>query len=430
MGSWTTYSFNEIIEDISDGGTPSRSKQSYFDGTIPWIVIDDIQDYIYDTKEKLTESGLKACSSKLWPKGTIILSTGATIGEVGIAQVETATKQGICGIRVNESLIDNVFFMYYLKYIKNQLLSYAQGSTIKEIRPNVIRGFSIYAPKSIDEQHVIGEVLSKVDVSIKQTQKLIEKYNRIKVGLMHELLTKGIDEQGNIRSEETHKFKVEEGLKIPNDWNAESLPFFCDIQNGKAFSSNDYNSEEGIRLVKPGNLAPTGFTDWNNKHVAFLPKHFWGKNKDYQVFENELLMNLTAQSLEDEFLGRVCITSPGTRCLLNQRIARIKPKNINLDYLFWAFKSKFFRNYVDTMPSGTKVQHLYNSDLENAVIAAPKSLEEQKKIAKTLFDLNKLINELHSKVHKLQRQKKGLMQDLLTGEKRVTNLVLEDVGVR
>ncbi|PFK13278.1 hypothetical protein COJ17_09555 [Bacillus thuringiensis] len=358
----------------------------------------------------------------------LLLWDGSNAGEFFLSK-----KGALASTMVKIDIIDENFtkgYLYYsLKAFEASLKGKTSGSGIPHVDKEILNAHEVIK-FSKDEQQKIAGILSNIDNDIELTKRLITKHNRIKIGMMQDLLTKGIDEEGNIRSEKTHKFKIEKGIKIPNDWTAENLPFFCDFQNGKAFSSNDYNSEEGIRLVKPGNLAPTGFTDWNNKHVAFLPKHFWGKNKDYQVFENELLMNLTAQSLEDEFLGRVCITSSGTRCLLNQRIARIKPKNINQDYLFWAFKSKFFRNYVDTMPSGTKVQHLYNSDLENAVIAAPKSLEEQKKIAKTLFNLNKLINELHSKVHKLQRQKTGLMQDLLTGETRVTNLVLEDVGVR
>ncbi|MCD5425421.1 MAG: restriction endonuclease subunit S [Methanosarcinaceae archaeon] len=75
---WETKKLGDLIEKWSDGGTPSRNNSKYFNGYINWIVIDDIKRYIYNTKEKLTEEGLKKCSSELWNKETIILSTGAT----------------------------------------------------------------------------------------------------------------------------------------------------------------------------------------------------------------------------------------------------------------------------------------------------------------------------------------------------------------
>jgi type I restriction enzyme S subunit len=70
----------------------------------------------------------------------------------------------------------------------------------------------------LPEQRKIAQILETVDNAIEKTEKIIEKYKRIKQGLMQDLLTKGIDEKGNIRSEKTHKFKDSPLGRIPEEW--------------------------------------------------------------------------------------------------------------------------------------------------------------------------------------------------------------------
>jgi type I restriction enzyme S subunit len=134
---WESRRVGELIINIGDGGTPRRDNPSYFGGDIPWVVIQDIKPLITVTKNSLTKEGLDACSAKLWPKNAVILSTGATIGEVGIAGVPLATKQGITGMVCKEYVIPK--FLYYLLQQKKQYLqTLAQGSTIREVRPPIL----------------------------------------------------------------------------------------------------------------------------------------------------------------------------------------------------------------------------------------------------------------------------------------------------
>ncbi|MBS1511016.1 MAG: restriction endonuclease subunit S [Bacteroidetes bacterium] len=186
-GQWEEKCLDDVIEIIADGGTPATSNQSYFGGNINWIVIEDIKDKIHSTRQTLTELGLSRSSSKLWSPGTIILSTGATIGEVGITYVHAATKQGICGIVVRKNT-SNLFLKYWLQFNKSILLSKAQGSTIKEIRPPIILKLNISIP-DIHEQHEIANVLKVIDQEIEILQRQLSKYKLMKEGMMQNLLT-------------------------------------------------------------------------------------------------------------------------------------------------------------------------------------------------------------------------------------------------
>lgn len=312
-------------------------------------------------------------------------------------------------------------YLYYLLLNNLSFIdrNFFSGSGLKHLQKKDFRNWVLSFPDDTSEEETIVQFLSSLDHAIASTEQLISKYRRIKTGLLNDLLTRGIDEHGNLRSEKTHKYKVDNGVKVPIEWNVSKLPAFCSYQNGKAFPSKEYNNQ-GIRLVKAGNLAANGFVDWNNKHQYFINVKYWDESPEYQVFENELLMNLTAQSLEDEFLGRVCITPKGTNCLLNQRIARIVPKSgVDTIFLWWAFKSRLFRKYVDLQPSGTKVKHLYNNDLDNALLAIPSDINEQKRIADLLLKELNIISQLKGNVIKMRFLRTGLMQDLLSGKMRV-----------
>jgi len=214
LSGWQTKPLGALIKDIGDGGTPNTNKKEYFGGKIPWVVIKDIRNEISSSKTTLTPLGLDSCSAKLWPAGSVILSTGATIGEVGLAKVPVSTKQGIHGIVCSDQLSSS-FLYYKLQTLRDFLKANSQGSTIREVRATFLRTIPISFPTALPEQTKIAEILSTVDRAIEQTEALITKQQRIKTGLMQDLLTRGIDEHGNLRSEQTYEFKDSPLGRIP-----------------------------------------------------------------------------------------------------------------------------------------------------------------------------------------------------------------------
>ena len=165
----------DVIIDIKDGGTPPRKKKEsevYFGGDINWCVVNDIKPEIYETKEKLTELGLKNCSAVVWSVDSIIISLGATIGNVGIAKKPTATKQGLSGIVVDKNKILPLYLYYVLTSQKKEIQSLSAGTGIKEVRPSkLIERLYIPLP-SLKEQKTI---LEKIDFDKKKIDSYYEK---------------------------------------------------------------------------------------------------------------------------------------------------------------------------------------------------------------------------------------------------------------
>ena len=87
-------------------------------------------------------------------------------------------------------------------------------------------------------------------------------------------------------------------------------------------------------------------------------------------------MNLTAQSLKDEFLGRVNLSSSGERCLLNQRLARLTPFLLSTRFCFWLFKTPLVRGYIDELNTGSLIQHMFTSQVERFLLPLPPAAEQ------------------------------------------------------
>lgn len=181
---------------------------------------------------------------------------------------------------------------------------------------------------------------------------------------------------------------------LPEGWVWARWDGIGDSQNGRPFPSGEY-ADAGVPLLRPGNLHVSGRVVWTNDNSRFMPAHWAVEQADALVGNGELVINLTAQSLKDEFLGRICMTSEGERCLLNQRIARLTPTLIDPRFLLWLFKSPLVRSYIDELNTGSLIQHMFTSQIAKFVLPIP-PLGEQRAIAGVLDDV---VTRLESSLH-------------------------------
>lgn len=167
---------------------------------------------------------------------------------------------------------------------------------------------------------------------------------------------------------------------LDNDWPRFQWKEIGRSQNGRAFPSRDY-SNKGVCLLRPGNLAASGHVIWTEQNTRRMPAHYREQFPSYVVGPNELVMNLTAQSLKDEFLGRVCLTGPQEQCLLNQRLARLSPLDADVHYLLFVFKARPFRRFVDSLNKGSLIQHMFTSQLAEFEVPLPPRDEQRRIVA-------------------------------------------------
>ena len=198
---------------------------------------------------------------------------------------------------------------------------------------------------------------------------------------------------------------------LPDGWCWVSWGQVGFSQNGRAFPSKHYQGS-GTKLLRPGNLHVDGQVRWTEKNTRYMPDRYLETASALVVGPGELVINLTAQSLKDDFLGRVCITSRDELCLLNQRLARLTPIVVPPRFMLWVFKSAVFRQFVSELNTGSLIQHMFTRQLDEFLFPLP-PLPEQEAIAEIVDDRLSVIERLEADIDGKLKKARGLRQAIL-----------------
>lgn len=185
---WEKKHLGEVAK-VTGGGTPSTFVASYWNGTINWFTPTEVgmKKYLRDSQRKITKEGLINSSATILPAGTILLTTRAGIGDLGILTEPAATNQGFQSLIVNNDHF-NEFIYYLLSTKKNLLLQNASGSTFLEISPSKVKAIELNVP-CFREQKRVALILSDIDSEIAALQNKLDKVRQLKQGMMQQLLT-------------------------------------------------------------------------------------------------------------------------------------------------------------------------------------------------------------------------------------------------
>ena len=382
---------------ICSGGTPDTEVAEYWNGDIAWCTPSDITKldtkYIESTEVKITAKGLKESSATLLPPRSIVVCTRATIGSAAICNTEIATNQGFKNIIPNEKA--NPEWLYYIIiYSKPRLVRIGCGSTFLEVSKKDFSRFKIVVPP-LAEQRKIAEVLGVWDEAIEKQARQIEKLALRKRGLMQRLLT------ANLRLT---------GFSEP--WQKVKLGEICERVTRKNIEDN-----QNVMTIS----AQRGFvaqTDFFNKSVASETLESY-----YLVFKDEFCYN---KSYSNGYpMGAIKRLSEADKAVVTSLYIcfNVKPEtNTNIDYLSYYFDNGGLnRGLTKIANEGGRAHGLLNvtpKDFFGLSFEIP-SLKEQTAIAEVLIAADREIELAKEKLERLRRQKRGLMQQLLSGKKRV-----------
>jgi len=344
-----------------------------------------------------------SCSSpiKIAEKNDLLLSVRAPVGDVNISLSKSCIGRGLAAIRAKDNKINYFFLFYYLKYSKNLFDSLSMGSTFKAITKKEIEKFKVLLP-SIPEQEKIAEVLSTVDQAIEQVDESITRTERLKNGLMQELLTKGIGHS---------EFKETEIGRIPKEWKIVEMKDAVDINEEFRDPRRELSNKKFFYIDIDSIENETGII----KNLREIIGREAPSRARRQVRYNDVIMSTVRPYLKAFAIipklydGQICSTGFAVlRCK-----ERILP-----EFLLYILFSKSLVSQFNRAMVGAQYPALNSSHVKKLKIPLP-HLPEQKKIAEILATVDERINLLKEKKKKLGRVKKGLMNDLLTGRKRV-----------
>lgn len=159
----------------TSGGTPLKSKKEFYEnGTIPWLTSGEVnQGFIYESKQKITELGLKKSSAKMFPKNTVLVAMyGATAGKVGLLKFESSTNQAVCGILPSDNFLSDFLYMY-LKTQTDEMVRLSGGGAQPNISQTIIKKLRIPLPPLEIQKQLVAEAEKEEEIII-ANRRLIE----------------------------------------------------------------------------------------------------------------------------------------------------------------------------------------------------------------------------------------------------------------
>lgn len=368
----------------------------------------------------------------LLDRDVLINKDGANTGKVGLfrdpGEGPACINEHLFLLRGEASKITQEYLYYTLLSERGQTIirNRISGSAQPGLKSGFINNFPIDLPESTDEQEQIGGILGTLDRAIEQTEALIAKQQRIKTGLMQDLLTKGIDEHGNIRSETTHAFKDSPLGRIPVEWKVTPMstfqllgrPFIKTGPFGSSLNTKHW-VEDGVPVITIGSLGDGGFLKQELLYISELTAHALSP---YRVNPGDIVFSRVAD------IGRaLVITTEQNGWIISSNFMRI---SLNVSEVSPSF---FYRTIVFNPTTRNQLRVLSNASGREVVNTAILSalhfawpdLGEQNRINDKLDQIDKVINKSRHSLEKLVAFKRGLMHDLLTGQRRVTSLLAQ-----
>lgn len=185
----------ELLDKLAvrgSGHTPNKNIPAYWNGGVKWISLADSYRlnrlYINETEYEISQLGIQNSSAVLHPAGIVVLSRDAGVGKSAITSVPMAVSQHFMCWRCDARL-DKHFLYYWLQFKKRMFENIAMGSTILTIGLPYFKKLRIAAPRNPEEQKYISESLKSADENIFSLEADLEKKQKLRAGLMHDLLT-------------------------------------------------------------------------------------------------------------------------------------------------------------------------------------------------------------------------------------------------
>ncbi|MEH0687909.1 restriction endonuclease subunit S [Vibrio cholerae] len=379
---WTYGLLDDYAERCS-GHTPSKSYPEYWNGGIKWISLADTfrldNGLVKETDKEISDLGIQNSSAQLHPAGTVVLSRDAGIGKSGVMAEPMAVSQHFIAWKCDANKKLHNWYLYnWLQLHKSEFERQAVGSTIKTIGLPYFKKLKIAAP-SYEEQRKIAKILLTWDKAITTTEKLIETSKQQKKSLMQQLLTG----QKRLVNPET-------GKAFEGEWKKVELGKLLDYKQPTPYlvKSTEYSDDYPTPVLTAGKTFILGYS-----------------NEDFGIFREEL-----PAIIFDDFTTASKFVDFPFKAKSSAMKILIAKDGISIKYVYEAMQ-------VLNYPVGGHQRH-WISIFANLVIGLPKP-EEQQKIASVLTAADKEIEVLEAKLAHFKQEKKALMQQLLTGKRRV-----------
>lgn len=388
---WVVNSLKDTAKVVT-GKTPATQTPMFWGGNIPWITPSDIdgQRDVFTSERMLSAEGFSNNPAKL-PPNTILVTCIASIGKNAITRTISSCNQQINAILPNPKYISE-FLYYWISNNKDYYVSNAAKTAVMILNKSTFENLPVVLPP-LPEQQKIADILSTVDEHIVETESLIEKTKVLKQGMIMQLLTKGIGHT---------EFKDTEIGRIPAEWEVVDFGSLC-------FSRTVKYQPTTAEVIKY--IALEHLDQGTGRLLSY------GSSCDTTSIKTEFHKNDVLFGKLRPYLRKFWLAQFDGVCSTEILVLKSNEKALSSIILYFVEQDSFIE-MATGKAYGTKMPRASWEDIK-AIQVPQISLLEQQKIAAILTSLDDQINDYQTKLTSLTKLKSALMQQLLTGKKRV-----------
>ena len=406
---WKTRKLFSLLSSMGSGTTP-KGEEYYTNEGIPWLNTGDLNDgYINKTSKYVADEALQDCSAlQIHKAGAVVIAMyGATIGKLGLTEIDLTTNQACCVMNPSNEL-ERKFLFYILSSAKDYFVFSSYGAGQPNISQNTIRQLKVPFTNIKEQQRIINYLDSKcsqIDAIIEKQQAIIEKLKEYKLSVINEAVTQGINSDAEMKYS---------GCKwisdIPKHWKMVYAKQLFSQRKDRAFE----NDEQLTSSQKYGIISQKEFMEIEGRQVMQVLK---GEEILKHVEKGDFVISMRS------FQGGLEYSEVSGK-ISSAYVMLIPNKDKVYDrYYKWLFKSK---KYISALQGTSNLirdgQALRFSNFVQVYLPCF-DIEEQKQIADYLDKIcPRLDNEIQKRekfLQKIQEYKKSLIYEVVTGKKEV-----------
>jgi type I restriction enzyme S subunit len=343
--------------------------------------------------------------------GDALISVRAPVGAINRADQDYCIGRGLAAIRFIHA--DPDYGYHALAFVASNLRKVAQGTTFEAVGGKDLRGLE-FPDSPPHEQRRIADILDTLDEAIRRTEQVIAKLQQMKQGLLHDLLTRGIDENGELRDPERHpeQFKESPLGRIPREWEVVKLASLGSFMNG--INKPKHAFGQGTKFVNISDVYPEQLDTSGLGGVSISAV----EQERYRLIPGDVLIDRSSVKLEG--VGYPTVFKKSDEAVIFCGfIIRFRPNDPEQGlFLCRQMRSRPFRLQVFKVATASANVNVNQAALGNLLLAMPTKIERVR-IAEAEAIGNARIPKEQAQLAKLRSLKQGLMDDLLTGRVRV-----------
>ena len=417
----------KYLASIESGATPSKDNSSFWNGPLPWVSSMEVKrSVLLDTSLHISEEALKSCSTKLFPKGTLVMVVRSGILQhtipVALLGKAMTVNQDIKALSFTGSMLSSYFY-YFVKGNNDNLLKalLKDKSTVDNINQEYLKNLLIPVPPLAEQERIVTYLdtrCASADIAENALIAQVSLLERYRASVIHEAVTRGLDP-----SVPTNPSGIEWIGDIPENWMLRKLKHLLKtFESGTSVRAANYPADKG------------------EKGVLSLSAVFGGKynpQANKRIDDDELARAscpvktgclLISRCNTSELVGLPAYVEKGDRGLyLPDKIWQLDSgqKDINR-FIYYAMQSKHAREYCAVMSVGSSesMQNIASFDLLNMYIAIPVGSDEAKRVADYLdartAAIDAVLGTKRKQLDILKRRRQSLIYEYVTGKRRVT----------